>query len=170
MKTRTEHDLLGNKEVPMDAYYGVQTLRAIENFGGISGFQIGMYPNYVKALAMVKWAAANYPVQINPPKLQSNSRKNNIPRQNLLRISPFTTHTSFPTHYFPPFHSPQPNTSPFFHQAIQVLSVCFQCVLSHGGRTSFDGASMEPRPQATLTRPAIVPPLRRMTENPLKTH
>ena len=58
MKTRTEHDLLGNKEVPMDAYYGVQTLRAIENFGGISGFQIGMYPNYVKALAMVKWAAA----------------------------------------------------------------------------------------------------------------
>ena len=42
----------------MDAYYGVQTLRAIENFGGISGFQIGMYPNYVKALAMVKWAAA----------------------------------------------------------------------------------------------------------------
>ena len=32
MKTRIEHDLLGNKEVPMDAYYGVQTLRAIENF------------------------------------------------------------------------------------------------------------------------------------------
>lgn len=34
MKTRIEHDLLGNKEVPMDAYYGVQTLRAIENFAG----------------------------------------------------------------------------------------------------------------------------------------
>ncbi len=58
MKTRIEHDLLGNKEVPMDAYYGVQTLRAIENFAGISGYTIGMFPNYVKALAMVKWAAA----------------------------------------------------------------------------------------------------------------
>ena len=44
--------------MPMDAYYGVQTLRAVENFGGISGFTLGMYPNYVKALAMVKWAAA----------------------------------------------------------------------------------------------------------------
>ena len=42
----------------MDAYYGVQTLRAIENFAGISGYTIGMFPNYVKALAMVKWAAA----------------------------------------------------------------------------------------------------------------
>ena len=58
MKTRIEHDLLGNKEVPMDAYYGVQTLRALENFAGISGYTIGMFPNYVKALAMVKWAAA----------------------------------------------------------------------------------------------------------------
>lgn len=55
MKTRIEHDLLGNKEVPMDAYYGVQTLRAIENFAGISGRHIGDFPNYVKALAMVKW-------------------------------------------------------------------------------------------------------------------
>lgn len=55
MKTRIEHDLLGNKEVPMDAYYGVQTLRAIENFAGISNYTIGMFPNYVKALAMVKW-------------------------------------------------------------------------------------------------------------------
>ena len=52
MKTRIEHDLLGNKEVPMDAYYGVQTLRAIENFAGISNYTIGMFPNYVKALAM----------------------------------------------------------------------------------------------------------------------
>lgn len=58
MKTRIEHDLLGNKEVPMDAYYGVQTLRAIENFAGISGRHISHFPNYVKALAMVKWAAA----------------------------------------------------------------------------------------------------------------
>ncbi|MCC8174019.1 MAG: aspartate ammonia-lyase, partial [Odoribacter sp.] len=58
MKTRLEHDLLGEKEVPADAYYGIQTLRGIENFHNISGIVIGDYPNYVKALAMVKWAAA----------------------------------------------------------------------------------------------------------------
>lgn len=58
MKTRMEHDLLGEKEVPADAYYGIQTLRGIENFHNISGITIGDYPNYVKALAMVKWAAA----------------------------------------------------------------------------------------------------------------
>jgi len=58
MKTRIEHDLLGEKEVPQDAYYGIQTLRGIENFYNISGITIGDYPNYVKALAMVKWAAA----------------------------------------------------------------------------------------------------------------
>lgn len=58
MKTRIEHDLLGNKEVSEDAYYGVQTLRAIENFQDITGVKLGHYPNYIKALAMVKHAAA----------------------------------------------------------------------------------------------------------------
>lgn len=58
MKTRMEHDLLGEKEVPANAYYGIQTLRGIENFQDISRITIGDYPNYVKALAMVKWAAA----------------------------------------------------------------------------------------------------------------
>lgn len=58
MATRLEHDLLGEKEVPIDAYYGIQTLRGIENFDKISGITIGDYPHYVKALAMVKWAAA----------------------------------------------------------------------------------------------------------------
>ncbi|MCX6552251.1 MAG: lyase family protein, partial [Acidobacteria bacterium] len=55
--TRTEHDLLGNKEVPADAYYGVQTARALENFH-ISGVELRLYPNVIKALAMVKLAAA----------------------------------------------------------------------------------------------------------------
>jgi aspartate ammonia-lyase len=55
--TRTEHDLLGNKEVPADAYYGVQTARALENFH-ISGVQLFLYPNLIKAFAMVKLAAA----------------------------------------------------------------------------------------------------------------
>jgi aspartate ammonia-lyase len=56
-KTRTEHDLIGTKEVPADAYYGVQTARALENFH-ISGLQLRLYPNFIKALGMVKLAAA----------------------------------------------------------------------------------------------------------------
>jgi aspartate ammonia-lyase len=56
-KTRTEHDLIGNKEVPADAYYGVQTARALENFN-ISGLELRLYPNIIKALGMVKLAAA----------------------------------------------------------------------------------------------------------------
>ncbi len=56
-KTRLEHDLLGPKEVPADAYYGVQTARALENFH-ISGVPLRLYPNLIKALGMVKLAAA----------------------------------------------------------------------------------------------------------------
>src|SRR6186713_1214029 len=56
-KTRTEHDLLGDKEIPFEAYYGVQTLRALENFQ-ISGLKTNFYPDYVRAYAMVKLAAA----------------------------------------------------------------------------------------------------------------
>ncbi len=55
--TRSEHDLLGDKEIPSDAYYGVQTARALENFH-ISGVQLRLYPNVIKAFAMVKMAAA----------------------------------------------------------------------------------------------------------------
>src|SRR5262249_23809023 len=56
-KTRKEHDLLGDKEVPADAYYGVQTARALENFQ-LSGIPIDHYPGYVEAWAIVKLAAA----------------------------------------------------------------------------------------------------------------
>ncbi|HKW09700.1 MAG TPA: lyase family protein, partial [Gemmatimonadaceae bacterium] len=56
-KTRTEHDLLGDFQVPADAYYGVQTARALENFQ-ISGQELRSFPNFIKALAMVKLAAA----------------------------------------------------------------------------------------------------------------
>ena len=55
--TRTEHDLLGDKEVPADAYYGVQTLRGLENFQ-LSGVAINHYPGFVEAWAIVKLAAA----------------------------------------------------------------------------------------------------------------
>jgi aspartate ammonia-lyase len=55
--TRLEHDLLGDKAVPAEAYYGVQTARALENFR-ISGVELALYPNLIKALGMVKLAAA----------------------------------------------------------------------------------------------------------------
>jgi aspartate ammonia-lyase len=55
MKTRLEHDSLGEREVPEDAYYGIQTLRATENFP-ISG--IMARPEFINAMAMVKKAAA----------------------------------------------------------------------------------------------------------------
>ena len=56
-KTRIEHDLLGDLPVPADAYYGVQTARALQNFH-ISGVELRLYPNLIKAFAMVKLAAA----------------------------------------------------------------------------------------------------------------
>src|SRR6476659_4507947 len=55
--TRLERDLLGEKAVPADAYYGVQTARGLDNFH-ISGVQLRLYPDFIKALAMVKMAAA----------------------------------------------------------------------------------------------------------------
>ena len=44
---RVESDLLGKKEVPQEALYGVQTARAIENFH-ISGNKLCSYPNFIK--------------------------------------------------------------------------------------------------------------------------
>ncbi|HYK63692.1 MAG TPA: lyase family protein, partial [Patescibacteria group bacterium] len=52
---RVESDLLGRREVPADALYGIHTLRAIEGF---SGRILANYPDYVRALATVKKAAA----------------------------------------------------------------------------------------------------------------
>ena len=56
--TRIEKDLLGKLEVPSDAYYGIQTLRAVQNFR-LSGVPLAHYPKLVIALAMVKQAAAD---------------------------------------------------------------------------------------------------------------
>ncbi len=55
METRLEHDALGEKAVPADAYYGIQTLRAVENFP-VSG--LTAHPAFIVATAQVKLAAA----------------------------------------------------------------------------------------------------------------
>jgi len=55
--TRIEHDLLGEREVPADRYYGVQTLRALENFS-ITDIPISHYPHLIRSLAYIKKSAA----------------------------------------------------------------------------------------------------------------
>ena len=55
--TRTETDSLGSLEIPADAYWGVHTARALENFP-ISQRPISAYRDLVRALAMVKQASA----------------------------------------------------------------------------------------------------------------
>lgn len=63
---RVEKDFLGSKEVPIDAYYGIQTLRAVENFP-ITGYRI--HEELIRAMATVKKAAAaaNMEIrQLNP--------------------------------------------------------------------------------------------------------
>ena len=56
-RTRIEHDLLGDREVPFEALYGVQTLRALENFP-ITGVPLREFPVLIEALAAVKEASA----------------------------------------------------------------------------------------------------------------
>ncbi|MEV5978320.1 aspartate ammonia-lyase [Streptomyces sp. NPDC052114] len=54
---RREHDLLGDRDVPADVYWGIHSLRATENFP-ITGIPISVYPQLIDALAAVKEAAA----------------------------------------------------------------------------------------------------------------
>lgn len=54
---RLEHDLLGERNIPAGRYYGIQTLRALENFR-ITGIPISHYPDLVRSLALIKKAAA----------------------------------------------------------------------------------------------------------------
>ena len=54
--TRVEHDLLGDRQVPAEVYYGIHTLRAVENFP-VTGTPIAHYPDLIRALARIKMAA-----------------------------------------------------------------------------------------------------------------
>jgi len=69
-KTRQEHDLLGFRDVPQEALYGIQTLRGLENFE-ITGVAINHAPNLIVALAQIKLAAvkANFDLGLIPPKI-----------------------------------------------------------------------------------------------------
>ena len=65
--TRIERDLLGEKQVPAQAYYGVQTARALENFQ-ISSVGMNFYPEFVDAFAIVKLAAARANTKVGAMK------------------------------------------------------------------------------------------------------
>ncbi len=65
--TRTEHDLLGEKQVPATAYYGVQTARALENFQ-FSGVNMNTYPEFVDGFVIVKLAAARANTKVGAMK------------------------------------------------------------------------------------------------------
>jgi aspartate ammonia-lyase len=67
---RTEKDLLGEKQIPADKYYGVQTARGIENFQ-ISGVLINHYPGFVEAFTMVKLAAARANTDVGAMKKET---------------------------------------------------------------------------------------------------
>jgi aspartate ammonia-lyase len=73
-KMRMEHDLLGDREVPVEALFGIQTLRAVENFS-ISHTCLYHYPHFIEGLAIVKMAAimANHELG-----LVSDEKKNAI--------------------------------------------------------------------------------------------
>ncbi len=71
-ESRMEHDLLGERDVPEDALYGIQTLRAMENFS-ITKIPLSHYPQLIKGLAYIKKAAAmaNYDLGL----LEKNKKK-----------------------------------------------------------------------------------------------
>src|SRR5438309_11710992 len=60
-KTRTEKDSLGEREIPFDVYYGIQTARAVENYP-ISGMRA--HPALIRAIGMVKQAAAEVNLEL----------------------------------------------------------------------------------------------------------
>ncbi|HSH89314.1 MAG TPA: aspartate ammonia-lyase [Ramlibacter sp.] len=60
---RTEHDFLGDKQIPADAYWGVHTARAVDNFP-ISGTPISAMPDLIRAFGYVKKAAARTNVEL----------------------------------------------------------------------------------------------------------
>lgn len=70
-RVRIEHDLLGEREVPFELYYGIQTLRALENFP-ITGIPINHFPELIVALAQVKYACAlaNFHLGLIPQRIK----------------------------------------------------------------------------------------------------
>jgi aspartate ammonia-lyase len=91
INTRVEKDLLGHKEIPTHCYYGVQTLRALENFN-LSPNKLNQFPVFINALAMVKAACAEANFKLN--KLEEN--KYNAIQYACEQIINYKYHDQFP--------------------------------------------------------------------------
>lgn len=91
INTRVEKDLLGHKEIPAHCYYGVQTLRALENFN-LSPNRLNQFPVFINALAMVKAACAEANFKLN--KLEEN--KYNAIQYACEQIINYKYHDQFP--------------------------------------------------------------------------
>lgn len=91
INTRVEKDLLGHKEIPAHCYYGVQTLRALENFN-LSPSKLNQFPVFINALAMVKAACAEANFKLN--KLEEN--KYNAIQYACEQIINYKYHDQFP--------------------------------------------------------------------------
>ena len=70
MTVRIEHDLLGDREIPAEAYWGIHTLRAVENFK-ISNQKISDVPQFVRSMVMVKKATAQANGEIGRSKTRN---------------------------------------------------------------------------------------------------
>ncbi|MDN5490837.1 MAG: aspartate ammonia-lyase [Acinetobacter sp.] len=91
INTRIEKDLLGHKEIPAHCYYGVQTLRALENFN-LSPNKLNQFPVFINALAMVKAACAEANFKLN--KLEEN--KYNAIQYACEQVINYKYHDQFP--------------------------------------------------------------------------
>ncbi|WP_441369906.1 aspartate ammonia-lyase [Acinetobacter lwoffii] len=91
IRTRTEKDLLGFKEIPVQCYYGVQTLRAIENFD-LSAYKLSDFSVFIQALAMVKLACAEANFKLK--RLEEN--KYNAIQFSCLQLINGSYHNQFP--------------------------------------------------------------------------
>ena len=91
INTRTEKDLLGNKEIPDNFYYGIQTFRAVENFN-LSNNKLNQFPIFINALAMVKSACAQANFKLN----HLDENKNNAIQYACQQILDYKYHDQFP--------------------------------------------------------------------------
>lgn len=91
INTRTEKDLLGCKEVSIHCYYGIQTLRALENFN-LSQNKLSQFPFFINALAKVKSACAHANFKLN--KIDEN--KYNAIQYACQKIFDYKYHDQFP--------------------------------------------------------------------------
>lgn len=90
MNNRTEHDLLGDETLPDNAWYGIQTLRALRNFN-TSGVPIHHFQDLINTLTMVKEASA----EANHELGLLSSKKTNAIRQACMRIREGELHNQF---------------------------------------------------------------------------